>query len=80
MAQAEEVDAIAAARSYRNRDEIVVSPQTMGDAYEEKVRTFFCEHLHEDEEIRYICDGTGYFDVRGKEDEWVRVQVEKVSR
>ncbi|KAI4163112.1 MAG: hypothetical protein LQ342_003239 [Letrouitia transgressa] len=71
------VDSIALDRSYKNRDEIIVSPQKMGDVYEEKVRMFFNEHLHEDEEIRYILDGTGFFDVRSKTDGWVRIRVEK---
>lgn len=72
-----DVNAIATERGYKNRDEIVVSPQAMGDVYESKVKMFFHEHLHEDEEIRYILDGEGYFDVRGKDDEWVRIQLEK---
>ncbi|KDN66217.1 putative ARD/ARD' family protein [Colletotrichum sublineola] len=56
------VDQLAAKRGYRNRDEIIVSPEKMGDIYEEKVRSFFHEHLHEDEEIRFVRDGHGYFD------------------
>lgn len=71
------VDGLAADRGYRNRDEITVSPQKMGDAYEDKVRSFFAEHLHEDEEIRYVRDGKGYFDVRNEGDDWVRIELEK---
>lgn len=71
------VDAIASERSYKNRDEIVVSPESMGSQYEAKVKMFFIEHLHEDEEIRYILDGHGFFDVRDGEDSWIRIMVEK---
>ena len=71
------VDQIAVERYYKNRDEIVVSPEKMGLAFEEKVRMFFNEHLHEDEEIRYILDGKGFFDVRNADDEWIRISLEK---
>ncbi|KAK7213525.1 hypothetical protein V2G26_020703 [Clonostachys chloroleuca] len=53
----EKVNDLAAERGYKNRDEIKVSPETMGEAYETKVKSFFSEHLHEDEEIRYIRGG-----------------------
>jgi len=76
-----EVDALASARDYKNRDEVTVAPAAMGDVYEDKVKMFFQEHLHEDEEIRYILDGRGYFDVRGgvdgADERWVRCALEK---
>lgn len=72
------VDALATERAYKNRDEITVSPAKMGAVYEEKLRMFVQEHLHEDEEIRYILDGSGYFDVRSEgDDRWVRIGLEK---
>lgn len=73
----EGVDKLALERNYKNRDEITVSPEKMGAIYEEKVKSFFCEHLHDDEEIRYILDGRGFFDVRSKSDDWVRIELEK---
>jgi 1,2-dihydroxy-3-keto-5-methylthiopentene dioxygenase len=72
-----DVDALARERSYKNRDMITISPEKMGDIYEETVKMFFNEHLHEDEEIRYMREGTGFFDVRSEGDEWVRIQLEK---
>lgn len=73
----DDVNALAKERSYKNRDEITVSPEKMGDIYEEKVKSFFHEHLHEDEEIRYILDGAGFFDVRSEGDDWVRIWLEQ---
>jgi len=71
------INAVCAERNYKNRDVIVVSPEAMGDIYETKVKTFFEEHLHEDEEIRYIVEGQGFFDLRNLTDDWIRVHVSK---
>ena len=70
------VDSLASDRHYSNRDTIEISPTTLPN-YEEKVKTFFHEHLHEDEEIRWILGGGGYFDVRDERDEWVRIRLEE---
>lgn len=73
---AAQVEDLAKARAYANRDEITVSPSAMGAVYEDKIKMFYDEHMHEDEEIRYILKGAGYFDVRDAEDKWVRIRVE----
>ena len=38
---------------------------------------FFREHLHADDEIRLVLDGSGFFDIRDASDKWVRILVEK---
>lgn len=76
----EKVNDLANERNYRNRDEMCVTEEGLGgkDLYEQKLKVFYGEHLHEDEEIRYVLDGQGFFDVRSKDsDEWIRIFVEK---
>ncbi|KAJ1645365.1 1,2-dihydroxy-3-keto-5-methylthiopentene dioxygenase [Coemansia asiatica] len=71
-----QVEKVCEQREYKDRDEIQISP-TLLPNYEEKIKTFFTEHIHEDEEIRYIIEGSGFFDVRDAGDEWVRIFVEQ---
>ncbi|OWZ45870.1 1,2-dihydroxy-3-keto-5-methylthiopentene dioxygenase 1 [Cryptococcus neoformans c8] len=74
------IDEFAKERGYKNRDRITVTREGLGEAYEEKIKSFFDEHLHEDEEIRYILAGSGYFDIRGAEgvheEQWIRIALE----
>lgn len=34
------------------------------------------EHLHRDDEVRFVLEGEGIFDIRGADGRWMRVQVE----
>ncbi|KAJ7067634.1 ARD/ARD' family-domain-containing protein [Mycena amicta] len=49
----------------QNRDTIDGLREGMGEVYKAKIKGFFEEHMHEDEEIRYKLSGSGFFDVRG---------------
>jgi len=62
-------------RGYNYADQIIVNKEKLPN-YEEKIKTFFHEHLHTDEEIRFILDGRGYFDIRDLTDNWIRILVE----
>ncbi|CCK70639.1 acireductone dioxygenase (Ni2+-requiring) KNAG_0E03850 [Huiozyma naganishii CBS 8797] len=73
------VDELAAQRQYKNRDSVELSPESFHNDTEkmmQQLRIFYQEHLHDDEEIRYIVGGSGYFDLRHpKNEQWIRCEV-----
>ncbi|CAR29126.1 ZYRO0G01276p [Zygosaccharomyces rouxii] len=76
-----DVDSLAEERAYKNRDVVNLSPASFANDEEkllEKLNVFYKEHLHEDEEIRYCLDGSGYFDIKDSTiDQWIRVRLDK---
>lgn len=70
------MEKIRTERGYNWHDLIECTPEKM-ENYEEKLKMFFEEHIHADEEIRFVLSGGGYFDVRDTKDRWIRILVEK---
>nr|AGT02620.1 iron(II)-requiring acireductone dioxygenase [Strigomonas oncopelti] len=60
-------------RNYKHTDEVKVS-QTAKD--ENFLERWFIEHYNDDEQIRLITDGSCYFDVRSKQDKWIRFHMQ----
>ncbi|XP_048553833.1 acireductone dioxygenase 2-like [Triticum urartu] len=59
------------------------SEQDIRDVYPKKLPNYkaklknFEEHLHTDEEIRYFLEGSGYFDARDQNEEWICIAVKE---
>lgn len=68
------LDELKAERGYVEQDIIELQPDTPNlDALCAK---FVDEHLHTDDEVRFVLEGEGIFDLRSEGDRWMRVTVE----
>ncbi|XP_027155841.1 1,2-dihydroxy-3-keto-5-methylthiopentene dioxygenase 1-like [Coffea eugenioides] len=70
----EELKKIRDSRGYSYMDLLDLCPEKV-ENYEQKLKNFYTEHIHGDEEIRYCLEGSGYFDVRDKDDRWIRIWI-----
>ena len=68
------IDSLKERGGYVHQDEVQLSPDTPNlDAICDKFKD---EHLHTEDEVRFVLDGAGMFDIRSTEDRWMRVTVE----
>lgn len=65
------VKQIVKERDYKHTDEVRISQTSKDDLTLER---WFQEHYTEDEQLRLVTDGSCYFDVRSKQDKWIRIQ------
>ena len=61
-------------RGYVEQDEIELKPDTPN--LDGICAKFADEHLHTDDEVRFVLTGEGIFDIRSETDRWIRVVVE----
>jgi 1,2-dihydroxy-3-keto-5-methylthiopentene dioxygenase len=68
------LDQLQRERGYVEQDIVELQPETANlDAICAK---FADEHLHTDDEVRFVLAGAGVFDIRDDADRWMRVTVE----
>ncbi len=68
------LDRLARARGYVEQDIVELRHDTPDLAA--LCAKFADEHLHTDDEVRYVLEGEGVFDIRSIDDRWMRVTVE----
>ncbi|HEY8379939.1 MAG TPA: cupin domain-containing protein [Nannocystis sp.] len=69
------LDRLRGERGYVTQDIVELRPDTPNlDALLAKFKD---EHLHRDDEVRFVLEGEGIFDVRGADERWIRIRVER---
>ncbi|WOK91561.1 1,2-dihydroxy-3-keto-5-methylthiopentene dioxygenase 1 isoform X2 [Canna indica] len=72
----EDMKKIREARGYSHTYTFDLHPERLPN-FETKVKSFFVEHLHSNEETTYCMEGSGYYDVRDQNERWIRIQLKK---
>lgn len=73
-ARASELARIKSQYGYKEEDEVSLSTETPN--LEAICAKFDKEHSHTLDEVRFVVEGEGIFDVRDRSDQWVRIFVE----
>jgi 1,2-dihydroxy-3-keto-5-methylthiopentene dioxygenase len=69
------IEGIKREQGYVDQDVVELSPSTENlDAICAK---FDKEHYHTEDEVRFVLEGDGIFDVRDEGDAWIRIEVTK---
>ncbi|GFR60837.1 1,2-dihydroxy-3-keto-5-methylthiopentene dioxygenase, partial [Elysia marginata] len=73
--------ALKKARGLNTEDQVVINRHTIHISnklepdYDRRMQVFTSEHLHPDVEVRFISAGSGYFDMRSRDDRWIRLEL-----
>jgi 1,2-dihydroxy-3-keto-5-methylthiopentene dioxygenase len=67
------LDALKARNGYIQQDIVELAPTTPN--LDTLCAKFIDEHTHADDEVRFVLEGEGIFDIRDDADRWMRVQV-----
>ena len=59
---------------YTARDEVGLTRDTAN--LQGLLDKFKDEHLHQEDEVRFVLEGAGIFDIRSADERWMRVEVE----
>lgn len=70
----EPLDRVKTDRGYVAEDIVELRPETPN--LETICAKFVDEHFHDDDEVRFVLEGRGIFDIRSEDDDWMRVVVE----
>ena len=70
-----ELDQLMRANGYLEQDQVELSPETPD--LEALCAKFVDEHRHDEDEVRFVLAGEGVFDIRARDDRWMRILVEQ---
>lgn len=69
------MDVLKTERGYVEQDVVELRPTTPN--LEAICAKFDGEHLHDEDEVRFVLEGEGVFDIRSHDDRWMRVLVQE---
>ena len=71
------LDKVMKEHGYVTQDEVNMSPSLPN--FKEMCDKFCIEHYHPGDEVRFILDGGGIWEIRSLDDKWMKVEVEKAD-